>query len=75
MAKCLAKNDRTSVQIYELFLSDLINHKDECLWRGTQTPDRAVVYGRTGQIEVLADRTGPAIFYGPVLTDQDRTFQ
>ena len=30
MAKCLAKNDRTSVQIYELFLSDLINHKDEC---------------------------------------------
>ena len=34
-----------------------------------------IVYGRTGQIEVLTDRTGPAIFYGPVLTDQDRTFQ
>ena len=30
IANGLAKNDRTSVQIYELFLSDLINHKDEC---------------------------------------------
>ena len=41
----------------------------------TNTYSYEVVYGRTGQSEVLTDRTGPAIFYGPVLTDQDRTFQ
>ena len=35
----------------------------------------ALVMKRTYQIEVLTDRTGPAIIYGPVLTDQDRTFR
>ena len=45
-----------------------INHANEFF-------EYILVYGRTGQIEVLTDRTGPAIFHGPVLTDQDRTFQ